>query len=72
MCVIRKASVDDIPVIRAMALVAFPDALFRIKHHWHVKDPEPTDFYYVENCIAAGIMTIAALAAYIAGVCTIP
>ena len=56
----------------AAALVAFPDALFQIKHHWYVKDPEPTDFYYVENCIAAGIMTIAALAAYIAGVCTVP
>ena len=61
-------------VLSAMAavLVAFPEALFQMKHHWHVKDPEPTDFYYVENCIAAGIITIAALAAYIAGVCTIP
>ena len=56
----------------AAALVAFPDALFQWNHRWHVKDPEPTDFYYVENCIGAGVASIFALAMYIAGVCTVP
>ena len=38
MCVIRKASVDDIPVIRAMALVAFPDT------YKEILSPEQIDY----------------------------
>ena len=56
----------------AVVLVAFPDTLFRWKHRWYVKDPEPTDFYYVENCVGAGIMTVMALVIYIVGVRTVP
>ena len=38
MCVIRKASVDDIPVIRAMASVAFPDT------YKEILSPEQIDY----------------------------
>ena len=38
MCVIRKASVDDIPVIRAMAQVAFPDT------YKEILSPEQIDY----------------------------
>lgn len=56
----------------AAVLVAFPNALFRWNHRWHVKDPEPTEFYYFSNRIGSGIVTIMALVTYIIGVCTIP
>ena len=38
MCVIRKASVDDVPVIRAMAQVAFPDT------YKEILSPEQIDY----------------------------
>ena len=54
-------------IICAVA-VAFPYTLFELKHHWSVKDPEPTDFYLRMNEVSGGVVAAVLLIVYIIGV----
>lgn len=54
-------------IICAVA-VAFPYTLFELKHHWLVKDPEPTDFYLRMNEISGGVVAAVLFIVYIIGV----
>lgn len=54
-------------IICAVA-VAFPYTLFELKHHWSVKDPEPTDFYLRMNELSGGVVAAVLLIVYIIGV----
>lgn len=48
--------------------VAFPYTLFELKHHWSVKDPEPTDFYLRMNEVSGGVVAVILLIVYLIGV----
>lgn len=54
-------------VICAVA-AAFPYTLFELKHHWSVKDPEPTEFYLRMNELSCGVVAVVILIVYIIGV----
>ena len=56
----------------AAVQVAFPNALFQWNHRWHVKDPEPTEFYFGMVWLIVGILSVMALILYIMALRTIP
>ena len=58
--------------IMAMVLTAFPLELFEMNHHWYVKDPEPTELYFVMNRVSSCFLALVALIVYIMGVRQLP
>lgn len=48
-------------VLLAMVLTAFPEQLFQWSHRWYVKNPEPTELYFMMNWLSVAVLSAAAL-----------